>query len=142
MAKELLKYGFNLVGGGSQNHLILIDLRNKKVNGAIVALALEVAGIVVNKNGVPNDPMPPFYPSGIRLGTPAITTRGMGKKEMVRVAKWIKLAIEEVSNYKLPTEKEARKEYFKKFKKEVVKNANLLKIAKEVKELTTKFPLP
>lgn len=142
LAKELLKYGFDLVGGGSENHLILIDLRNKKVNGAIAAYVLEIAGIVINKNGVPFDTNPPFYPSGIRLGTPAITTRGLKEKEMVKIAKWINSAIKEVSSYQLPTEKEARKEYFKKFKKEVVKNKKLLQIAKEVKTLTVKFPLP
>lgn len=142
LAKELLKYGFDLVGGGSQNHLILIDLRNKKVNGAIAALALEVAGIVVNKNGVPFDTNPPFYPSGIRLGTPAITTRGLKEKDMIKVAKWINLAIQEVSDYQLPENKEQRKEAFKAFKKEVVKNKKLIAIATEVKKLTSKFPLP
>ncbi len=142
LAKELLKYDFNLISGGSDNHLILIDLSNKNVNGAIAALALEVAGIVVNKNGVPNDTMPPFYPSGIRLGTPAITTRGMKEREMVKIAKWINEAINEVKNYQLPKEKEERKEFWKKFKKEIVKNKKLLQIAKEVKALTSKFPLP
>jgi glycine hydroxymethyltransferase len=142
LAKGLKKYGFDLVGGGSQNHLILIDLRNKNVNGAIAAFALEVAGIVVNKNGVPFDTNPPFYPSGIRLGTPAITTRGLKEKDMIKVAKWINLAIEEVSSYQLPTEKEQRKEAFKKFKKEIIANKNLLQIAKEVKSLTSKFPFP
>ena len=142
LAGELIKYDFDLVSGGTDNHLILVDLANKNVNGALAAYTLEVAGIVVNKNGVPNDKMPPFYPSGIRLGTPAITTRGMKEKEMVKIAKWINEAVEEVSNYKLPENKEQRKEAFKAFKKEVVKNVNLLKIAKEVKELTAKFPLP
>lgn len=142
LAKELLKYGFDLVGGGSENHLILIDLKNKKVNGAVAALALEVAGIVVNKNGVPNDTNPPFYPSGIRLGTPAITTRGMKEKEMLKVAKWINLAIHEASNYELPENKEQRKEAFKAFKKEIVKNKKLLSIAEEIRELCKRFPLP
>ena len=142
LAKELLKYGFDLIGGESQNHLILIDLRNKKVNGAVAAYALEVAGIVVNKNGVPYDPMPPFYPSGIRLGTPAITTRGMKEKEMLKIAKWINLAIQEASSYQLPENREQRIEAFRAFKKEVVRNVNLLKIAKEVKNFTAKFPLP
>lgn len=142
LSKELLHYGFDLVGGVSENHLILIDLRNKKVNGAIAALALEVAGIVVNKNGVPFDTNPPFYPSGIRLGTPAITTRGLKEKDMIKVAKWINLVIEEVKSFQLPQEKEERKEYFKKFKKEIYKNKNLLSIAREVKLLTAKFPLP
>lgn len=142
LAKELKKYGFDLVGGGSENHLILIDLRNKKVNGAIAAFALEVAGIVVNKNGVPFDTNPPFYPSGIRLGTPAITTRGLKERDMVKVAKWINAAIVEVSKFQLPTDKEQRKISFKNFKKEIAVNKNLLKLSKEVKTLTSKFPLP
>lgn len=163
LAEELKRYGFNLVSGGTDNHLMLIDLSNKNVNGALAAFALEVAGIVVNKNAVPNDPMPPFYPSGIRLGTPAITTRGMKEKEMVKVAKWIQDAINEVKparnasasvaggNYQLPKDKDgfdeltikkARSEFWKKFKKEIVKNKKLLQIAKEVKTLTSKFPLP
>ncbi len=142
LAKELTGYGFNLVSGGSENHLILIDLKNKKVNGAIAALALEVAGIVVNKNGVPFDTNPPFYPSGIRLGTPAITTRGLKEKDMPQVAKWINLAVEEVSSYQLPDDKEKRKEYFKKIKKEIYVNKNLLKISVEVKDFIIKFPLP
>jgi len=87
LAQELIKYDFNLVGGGSDNHLLLIDLRNKNVNGVVAALALEVANIIMNKNGVPNDTNPPFYPSGIRLGPRQITTRGMKEKEMVKVAK-------------------------------------------------------
>lgn len=101
LADELNKFGFKLVGGTSENHLILIDLSSKKVNGALAAYALEVAGIVVNKNAVPNDTMPPFYPSGIRLGTPAITTRGMKEKEMKQIAKWINVVVDEIQG-KLP----------------------------------------
>ena len=142
LAQELIRYGFDLVSGGSENHLLLIDLRNKKVNGAIAALAMEVAGIVVNKNGVPNDTNPPFYPSGIRLGTPAITTRGMKEKEMVKVAKWINDAISQVQDIKLPQDKAERSAFYKKFKAEIYKNKNLLQIAKEVKTLCLKFPLP
>lgn len=142
LAQELIKFKFDLVSGGSDNHLILIDLRNKKINGAVAALALEVAGIVLNKNGVPFDTNPPFYPSGIRLGTPAITTRGMKEKEMVKVAGFINRAIEEVRGFELPTEKQERKEVWKKFKANVSKNKNLQKIFSEVKILTNKFPLP
>jgi len=142
LASELISYGFNLVSGGTDNHLILIDLSNKNVNGALAAFALEVAGIVVNKNAVPNDQMPPFYPSGIRLGTPAITTRGMKEKEMIKIAKWIQDAINEVKNYQLPSSKEERKDFWKLFKQESSKNKKLLQIAKEVKTLTLKFPLP
>ncbi|MBI4035850.1 serine hydroxymethyltransferase [Candidatus Daviesbacteria bacterium] len=142
LAEELTKYGFDLVSGGTENHLLLIDLSNKKVNGAVAALALEVANIVLNKNAVPNDPMPPFYPSGIRLGTPALTTRGMREKDMIKVAKWINEAIEEVSGEQLPSEKEARSEFWKDFRKRVIKNKKLLGIAKEVKTFAGKFPVP
>src|ERR1035437_294768 len=142
LAEELLKYKFDLVSGGSDKHLLLIDLRNKNVNGKVAALALEVAGIVLNMNGVPNETNSPFYPSGVRLGTPAITTRGMKEKEMVKIAKWMNEVIEEVKKYQLPTEKEARREFMKTFRTEIVKNKKLLQIATEVKTLTAKFPLP
>lgn len=142
LAAELLGHGFNLVSGGSDNHLILIDLQNKNINGSIAAIALEVAGIVVNKNGVPFDPMPPFYPSGIRLGTPAITTRGMKEKEMVKIASWINRATDEVKNEKLPQEKDKRNEFMKNYKLRIVKNKNLLAIAEEVVALTKQFPIP
>ena len=142
LAQELTKYDFNLVSGGSDNHLLLIDLRNKNVNGVVAALALEVANIVMNKNGVPNDTNPPFYPSGIRLGTPAITTRGMKEKEMVKIAKWMNEVIEEVKHYQLPATKEERSLFMKKFRAEVVRNKKLLQIAREVRTLTPKFPTP
>jgi len=150
LADGLIKHSFDLVSGGTDNHLILIDLGNKKVNGAVAAFTLEVAGIVLNKNAVPFDTMPPFYPSGIRLGTPAITTRGMKEKEMIKVAKWINGAIEEAKGYILPetngfdklTIKEARIEFMKKFRSEVIKNKKLLRIAKEVKYLCSQFPVP
>jgi len=141
LAKELVGMGFNLVSGGSDNHLILIDLTNKKVNGAVAAYALEVAGIVVNKNAVPSDSMPPFYPSGIRLGTPAITTRGMKEGEMIKIAGWINRAIKEVSSEKLPKDKEKRKIFFVKFKEETAENKELQKIAKEVKDLCKKYTI-
>ena len=79
LAEELLARGFSLVSGGTDNHLILIDLTNKKVTGKKAATALEKAGIVCNSNTVPYDPRKPFSPSGIRLGTPAVTSRGMGE---------------------------------------------------------------
>ena len=141
LAKELSSLDYNLVSGGTDNHLILVDLTNKRVNGAVASLALEASGIVVNKNAVPNDPMPPFYPSGLRIGTAAITTRGMKEKEMKLVAKWIDRAIEEVSREVLPSAKEERSKFLKDFKGRVGRNKNLLKIAKEVKSLTKKFPM-
>lgn len=142
LAKELTKHGFNLVSGGTDNHLILIDLRNKNVNGAIAAYALEIAGIILNKNGVPFDTNPPFYPSGVRLGTPAITTRGMKEKDMVKVAEFIKAALEVVKNYRLPQDKEDRREFMRKFRKEAVGNKKLLKIASDVKKMCKNFPVP
>lgn len=141
LASELNKYGFNLVSGGSNNHLILIDLRNKETNGALAAYALEVAGIVVNKNSVPNDTQPPFYPSGIRLGTPAITTRGMKEKEMKKIASWINSVVEEIRGEKFPKDQDERKKFWKDFKSKQAKNKKLLQIAKEVKDLCKKFPL-
>lgn len=142
LASELVLFGFNLISEGTDNHLLLIDLANKKVNGAVAAYALEVAGIVLNKNAVPNDTMPPFYPSGIRLGTPAITTRKMKEKEMIRIADWINAAVNEASGEKLPKDKEERSQFWKDFKKRTRGNKNLLKIAEEVKEFCSKYPLP
>jgi glycine hydroxymethyltransferase len=142
LAKELKGYGFDMVSGGSDNHLILIDLRNKNVDGATAAIALEVAGIVLNKNGVPFDPSPPFYPAGIRLGTPAITTRGMKEKDMVKVAKWINDGVTEVEGKNLPKDKEERSAYWKEFRTQIWKNKKLLAISSEIKSFTKKYPLP
>jgi glycine hydroxymethyltransferase len=89
LADELLARGFNLVSGGTDNHLILIDLTNKKVIGKKGAQALDRAGIICNYNTVPFDPRKPFSPSGIRLGTPAVTSRGMREGEMRQIAKWM-----------------------------------------------------
>jgi len=86
LAERLLTHGFSLVTGGTDNHLMLIDLTNKNVSGKVAAKALDRAGIVCNYNSVPFDPRKPFDPSGIRIGTPAITARGMGKPEMIALA--------------------------------------------------------
>ncbi len=142
LAKVLTDSGIKLVSGGTDNHLLLLDLRNKGVNGKVAAFALEVAGIVTNMNGVPNDTMPPLWPSGVRLGTPAITTRGLKEADMKRVGEWIVRAIDAVSDKKLPTEKEARGTYFKTLKQELLKDKKLLKIASEVKSFIIKYPLP
>ena len=93
LADSLLAKGYELVTGGTDNHLLLVDLTNKGVIGADAEVALGKAGITVNKNTVPFDPRPPFSPSGIRLGTPALTTRGMKETEMAQVAEWIDAAI-------------------------------------------------
>jgi len=93
LAAELSSRGFNLVTGGTDNHLMVVDLNNKNISGREGEKALGLAGITVNKNTVPFDPRSPFDPSGIRLGTPALTTRGMKEEHMVMVADWIDAAI-------------------------------------------------
>lgn len=142
LGDELTRLGYNLVSGGTDNHLLLIDLANKNVNGALASYALEKAGIIVNKNSVPRDLMPPFYPSGIRLGTPALTTRGMKIREMKKVANWIDRTIQEVNNYPLPEKKEERGAFFKEFKIKVNKNQELKRIAEEIKVFCKEYPLP
>jgi glycine hydroxymethyltransferase len=89
LAESLLSHGFSLVTGGTDNHLILIDLTNRNVPGKVAAKALDRAGIVCNYNSVPFDPRKPFDPSGIRIGTPSITSRGMGAAEMKQLANWM-----------------------------------------------------
>lgn len=98
MAEKLMEYGFNLVSGGTDNHLILIDLRNKGMAGKPLAKALDRAHIECNYNSVPGDTAPPFNPSGLRLGTPSLTTRGMKEPQMEMVAGWIKTIAENVEN--------------------------------------------
>ncbi|QIP85042.1 serine hydroxymethyltransferase [Streptomyces sp. Tu 2975] len=89
LAEALLTRGFDLVSGGTDNHLILMDLTSKDVPGKVAAKALDRAGIVVNYNTVPYDPRKPFDPSGIRIGTPSLTSRGLGTEHMAAVAAWI-----------------------------------------------------
>jgi glycine hydroxymethyltransferase len=121
---------------------MVVDLRPLGLSGNVVAEALEVAGIVVNRNSVPNDPAPPYYPSGIRLGTPAITTRGMKETEMKIIADWILKVIDHVKDEKLPEEKEERREFIKSFRNRIQEDIFLKDIASKVKELCTKFPTP
>jgi glycine hydroxymethyltransferase len=98
LAEKLKEFEFNLVTGGTDNHLLLVDLRNKNVSGKDAAVALEKAGIVVNANAVPFDDKGPLNPSGIRLGTPAVTSRGMQSIEMEKIAEWISEVVQNVSN--------------------------------------------
>lgn len=100
LAEELTKRGFNIVTGGTDNHLMVIDLSNKDLSGKQGEQALGLAGITANKNTVPFEPRTPYDPSGIRLGTPALTTRGMKEAEMLQVADWIDQAIKSHSNEK------------------------------------------
>ncbi len=119
LANKLLEYGFELVTGGTDNHLILIDLRNKDIPGKKLAKALDRARIVTNYNTVPGDPAPPFNPSGLRLGTPAITTRGMKEAEADQIATFIHQVAENVDN-----------------------EAAIERIGKEVLLLCSRFPVP
>lgn len=89
LAEALTERGFNLISGGTDKHLLLIDLRNKSITGNDAAIALEKEGIVANKNTIPFDSASPFYPSGLRLGTQALTVRGLKEPEMKLVADWI-----------------------------------------------------
>jgi len=116
LAEELKKYNFNLISGGTDNHLVLVDLRNKGITGKPAQELLEKAGIITNRNTIPYDPCTPYDPSGIRLGTSAITTRGIKEKEMRKIAFWIK---EVISNPKSAS-----------------------KIKNEVKKLCQQFPIP
>ena len=92
LAKAMLDNGFNLVSGGSDNHLMLVDLRSKNITGKELEQRLDKVFITANKNAIPNDPEKPFVTSGLRLGTPAVTTRGFGAEEMVKIAEYISLA--------------------------------------------------
>lgn len=119
LAGELTAKGFHLVSGGTDNHLMLIDLTNRQLAGKPFAIALEKAGIVLNYNTVPGETRKPFDPSGIRLGTPSVTSRGFGREEMVSIASWM----DQVANH--------------------IDEENILEsIRREVACLCSKFPVP
>jgi glycine hydroxymethyltransferase len=121
LAAGLLDHGFDLVSGGTDNHLLLVDLTSKGVPGKVAAQALDRAKITVNYNTVPFDPRKPFDPSGMRLGTPAVTTRGMTPKEMDLIAGWINEGVDAAGRED---------------------EATIQRIAEEVNELTAAFPIP
>ncbi len=104
LAATLLDKGFNLVTGGTDNHLMLIDLTNKGVTGKIAAKALDTAGLVLNYNAVPYDTRKPFDPSGIRLGSAAVTSRGFKEEQMVQIGKWIDAVVAAPANTALQAE--------------------------------------
>lgn len=142
LAEALKKAGLKLVGDGTETHLMIIDYGQKMPGmGGLASYALDVAGIYANKNTVPDEPGSPVYPSGVRLGTTLVTTRGMKEKEMRQIAAWIARVSERVSQDKLPIDKEERKEFIKKMKKVYETDKTLLQIFKEVKNLTKNFPL-
>lgn len=100
LAEELVKRDFNLVSGGTDNHLMLIDLRSKGLTGKEATLLLDEVNITVNKNAVPNDPEKPTVTSGIRIGTPAVTTRGLKEEDMVKLAEAIDLTLQKTEECK------------------------------------------
>lgn len=100
LSQALINEGFNLVSGGTDNHLMLIDLQNMNVTGKVAEKMLDEVGITVNKNAIPFDPQSPFITSGIRIGTPAVTSRGMKEEDMAEIAKLIKLTITEFDSKK------------------------------------------
>jgi glycine hydroxymethyltransferase len=104
LATTLVDKGFNLVTGGTDNHLMLIDLTNKGVTGKIAAKALDAAGIVLNYNAVPYDTRKPFDPSGIRLGSAAVTSRGFKEEQMVQIGKWTDAIVSAPDNTALQAE--------------------------------------
>ena len=95
MARRLQEKGFHIVSGGTDNHLFLLSLVGRETSGKLAERALDRAGITVNKNMVPFDPRKPMVTSGIRIGTPAVTTRGMGEPEMTQIADFIARALEQ-----------------------------------------------
>ena len=120
LAEDLKKEGFKLVTGGTDNHLIMIDMPSSfNINGRETQETLDKIGLTANCNAIPDDKLPPFRPSGLRLGTPAITTRGLKEKDMRLIADWMKRAIMSRDDDK-----------------------KLAEIKKEVVEFSKKFPLP
>lgn len=142
LVEGLTSNGLQLVGDGTDTHLIVIDFTPIGVGlGTQVAHALDVAGIYANRNTVPNEQGSPFYPSGLRVGTPLVTTRGMKEAEMKQIADWIARVTEHVSDKPLPTESKARRAFLNEFKATAAKDPVLKKIRAEVKAMATKFPL-
>lgn len=145
LANALQKEGLKLVGDGTENHLMIVDLTPIAPGlGTQVAYAMDVAGIYANRNTTPDEAGSPFYPSGLRLGTPLVTTRGMKESEMVQIAGWIKRVAEHTTKEHLPLGKEAKSErndFLKKFRQQAQFDTELLSIAEEVKKMASAFPL-
>jgi glycine hydroxymethyltransferase len=143
LAKTLMDEGLKLMSNGTDNHLMVINLVDfGKGKGVFVEKALEAADINVNKSTVPNEPSVPYYPSGIRLGTPAVTSRGMKEKEMEITGKLIAKIVKEFAPTEMPESKEERNAKVKEFKDKIKENPFVLEIKKEVNEVASKFPVP
>ncbi|MDD5769363.1 MAG: serine hydroxymethyltransferase [Candidatus Gracilibacteria bacterium] len=139
LALKLKELGFELVSGGTDNHLMLVNVGRGR--GVYMQEALDKAGITLNKNTIPRDPATAFYPSGIRLGTPIVTMRGMKEKEMDIIANLIKRVSDIVVDFGYIEDKEQRSKNLEEFYKFINSNKDLEKIKKEVEELCLKFPI-
>lgn len=142
LAAELVKAGFDVVSGGTDKHLVLVDLRSVGVSGWMAAWILEYAGIIVNRNTVPFDKTSPYYPSGLRMGTPAVTTRGMKEREMRHIASWIIEVIEYCKKWRLPEKKEERGKFVRGFIATLKKDNYLAGVRKDVRVFCRRFRLP
>ncbi|MBQ6437928.1 serine hydroxymethyltransferase [bacterium] len=143
LAQALQNEGLKLVGDGTQTHLMLVDFSASAPGMAgLIARALDAAGIYANKNTVPGEPGSPVYPSGLRLGTPLVTTRGMGAAEMRQIAAWIgQVSRYTIQNVQLPADRAQRKYFQGEFARQIVQDKQLLAIAKQVSQLAGSFPI-
>ena len=142
LAATLMENGVKLATGGTDNHLVLADLTPIAPGiGVFAQDALDAAGITMNKNTVPGEQSSPFYPSGLRMGTPALTTRGMKEQEMVQIAGLISSVIRHISGRRLPQGKEDRTECLRRFRAEIKESSELKAIKEKAAELAGRFPL-
>ncbi len=142
LANALMENGLKLVGDGTENHLMVVDFTPFSPGlGTQVAFALDVAGIYANRNAIPNEPCSPFYPSGLRVGTPLVTTRGMGEAEMAQIGSWIATVTRHVKDATLPQNSKERAAFIRNFKAQVLDDAELARIRAEVEALATQYPL-
>ncbi len=144
LGKTLMDGGLTLVGNGTENHMLLVDLVPQLGPGAGIFLekALDFAGLTLNKNTIPGEPASPFFPSGVRLGTPAATTRGMKEKEMKFIGKIILSVIDVIKDVRLPDEKNMRTKAVADFEGKMRNNKELKRLKLEVKKMATKFKIP
>lgn len=144
LAGTLKAGGINLVGEGSENHLILADLTKTHGAGAgyFAEYALDSVGLTMNKNTVPGEQSSPFYPSGLRMGTPAATTRGMKEADMKFIGNTMLKVLEIIKKYRLPDTKEKRLPYLKTFRQEIDANSDLKQLKKEVEQMAVGFAIP
>jgi glycine hydroxymethyltransferase len=142
LESELAAKGIDIVGSGTENHLLVLDFSRQSVGkGTLVAAALNAAGIVANRNTVPSDTNP-FYPSGVRIGTPAVTTRGMKEHEMTKIAEWIAEVVSLVKDDALPEAKDQKQTYIAEFRVRMQNDARIQVIRNLVKDLCAQFPTP